>query len=274
MGVPPLGTIAPVLDTTKGTSAADGAEAPPPTDPGQAIGGGRGIDTGGRSLRAHTARGVMVNGVFDVGLSSLSLIRGFILAAFLTTADYGVWGVLLVSLGVLSQLKLVGIGDKYVQQEEPDQEAAFQKAFTLELLMTAATIVPMIAALPVIAIVYGHWKLVPPGLVLISTLVAYALQAPFWVYYRNMNFLKQRRLMAIEPIVGFVLAIGLAIAGLGYWAIAIGLAWAPRRGRSRRSAPPRSACGGATTAAPCACTRPIPARCSLPRPRTWCSPTR
>jgi len=171
----------------------------------------------------------MVNGAFDVGLSSLSLIRGFVIAAFLTKADYGVWGVLLVSLGVLSQLKLVGIGDKYLQQEEPDQELAFQKAFTLELLMTGATIIPMIAALPVIAVVYGYWKLIPPGLVLISTLVAYALQAPFWVYYRDMNFLKQRRLSAIEPVVGFVLAIGLAIAGLGYWALAIGLgvgAWA------------------------------------------------
>ncbi|HEY5318431.1 MAG TPA: oligosaccharide flippase family protein, partial [Solirubrobacteraceae bacterium] len=217
-----------MLDATTGTSAADGAEEHP-TEPAQALGGGRNIDTGGRSLRVHTARGVMVNGAFDVGLSSLSLIRGFILAAFLTRADYGVWGVLLVSLGVLAQLKLVGIGDKFVQQDEPDQELAFQRAFTLELLMTGATIVPMLLALPVIAIVYGYWKLIPPGLVLITTLVAYAFQAPFWVYYRDMNFLKQRRLSAIEPIVGFVLAIGLAIAGFGYWAIAIGLgagAWA------------------------------------------------
>ena len=37
-----------------------------------------------------------------------------------------------MSLGTLVWLKQVGIGDKYIQQDEGDQERAFQKAFTLE----------------------------------------------------------------------------------------------------------------------------------------------
>jgi O-antigen/teichoic acid export membrane protein len=191
--------------------------------------GSRWIDTGGRTLRAYAARGVMVNGAFDVALSGLGLVRGFVLAALLTRADYGVWGVLVVSLGVLARLKVVGISDKYVQQEEPDQELAFQRAFTLELLVTAAAMVPIAAALPVVAVVYGHWKLVPPGLVLLSVLIANALQAPLWVFYRQMDFVRQRTLSTIEPVVAFVVAVGLAIAGLGYWALALGLvagAWA------------------------------------------------
>jgi O-antigen/teichoic acid export membrane protein len=166
---------------------------------------------------------VLVNSAFDIGLSSLGLIRGFILAALLTTVDYGVWGVLAVSLGVLAQLKFVGVSDKYIQQEESDQELAFQRAFTAELVATGIAIVPMLVALPIVAVVYGHWELVPPGLVLITVMVASALQAPIWVYYRSMHFVRQRSLAAIEPIVAFLVAIGLAIAGAGYWALAIGV---------------------------------------------------
>ena len=97
-----------------------------------------GASTRGASLRAFAARGVLVNSVFDIGLGALSLVQGLIVAALLTRSDVGVWGVLVVSLGVLARLKLVGIGDKYIQQQEADQELAFQKAFTLEVLMATA----------------------------------------------------------------------------------------------------------------------------------------
>jgi O-antigen/teichoic acid export membrane protein len=189
----------------------------------------RSIDSGGRTLRAHAARGMLINGAYDVGLSALGLIRGFVLAALLSRSDYGVWGVLTVSLGVLASLKVVGISDKYVQQEESDQELAFQKAFTLEVIMTAAAIAVLAVAVPVICIVYGDWKLLAPGIVLLTVLAADALQAPFWIYYRQMHFARQRSLGLVEPVIGFVLAIGLAVAGLGYWALAIGVvagAWA------------------------------------------------
>jgi PST family polysaccharide transporter len=213
-----------VLHTTKDAGAA--------LDPslGEATpAAGRGIDTGGSTLRSYAARGVILNGAFDVGLALLSLARGIILAALLTSSAYGVWGILVVSLGVLARLKYVGISDKYIQQEEPDQEVAFQKAFTLELVMTAAALVPMIAALPVIALIYGHWNLVAPGLVVLSALVAGALQAPLWIYYREMHFARQRWLGAIEPVVGFIVAVVLAVMGLGYWALVLGVvagAWA------------------------------------------------
>ena len=189
----------------------------------------RTIDTKGRSLRAFAARGVIVNTLFDLGVSGLNLIRGFIVAALISSTDYGIWGVLVVSLGVLARLKMVGISDKYIQQEEPDQELAFQKAFTLEILITVAAMVPIAAALPVVAVIYGHWSLVAPGLVLITMLMAGALQSPLWVFYREMDFLRQRTLGVVEPVVGFVVAVVLAAFGAGYWSLAIGMvagAWA------------------------------------------------
>ena len=58
------------------------------------------------------------------------------------------------------RLKLIGIGDKYIQQDEADQELAFQKAFTLDALTTTAH--DDLVGVPccrLIAIIHGQWDL-------------------------------------------------------------------------------------------------------------------
>jgi len=185
-------------------------------------GAGR-FDLQGRSLRVIAARGTIINSVFMVGLTALGFLRGFILARFVSTSDYGVWGVLIVSLGTLMWLKQVGIGDKYIQQDDEDQELAFQRAFTLELMVTGILALLIALAIPLVAIVYGESEVIVPGLVLLLVLPALALQSPLWVFYRRMNFLRQRLLQSIEPVVGFVVSIVLAIAGAGYWALVVGI---------------------------------------------------
>ena len=96
----------------------------------------RSIELGGRTLRQHTARGALVNAAFFAGLAAISLGRRFGVAIFLTAADYGLWGLIYVAVATVLWLKDVGISDKFVQQDEADQEVAFQKAFTLNVLWT------------------------------------------------------------------------------------------------------------------------------------------
>jgi hypothetical protein len=105
------------IDATTPEAEAVGGSAVPVPQPG--------------GLRRAAARGTIINAGFLVGLNVLTLCRGFIVAAFLTTSDYGVWGILGVILGSTVWLKDVGITDKFVQQREADQELAFQRAFTL-----------------------------------------------------------------------------------------------------------------------------------------------
>jgi PST family polysaccharide transporter len=50
-----------------------------------------------------------------------------------------------------------------------------------------------------------------------------SLQSPTWIFYREMDFVRQRVLQAVDPCVGFVVTIGLAIAGAGYWSLVIGV---------------------------------------------------
>ena len=91
-----------------------------------------------QNLRVRAARGTIINSAFQIGLSALGLLRQLTVAAFLTVEQFGLWGIMLAILTTLLMLKQIGIADKYVQQTEPDQEAAFQKAFTLEFGLTIA----------------------------------------------------------------------------------------------------------------------------------------
>jgi O-antigen/teichoic acid export membrane protein len=209
-------------------SASDSAPAtaPPPSGADLAAAEGR-FDVRDGGLRRHTARGTIVNAVFLTGVSSLGFLKGLVVAAFLTRTDYGVWGILLVGLGTLAWLKEVGISDKYVQQAEGDQRLAFQKALTLELMFSGALFALMLAVVPLLALIYD--QIVAPGLVLTLIVPAISFQIPLAVFYRRMEFVRQRTLQAFDPIVAFVLTVGLAVAGAGYWSFVIGAvagAWA------------------------------------------------
>ena len=179
--------------------------------------------------RVVAARGMVINSGFFLALGTLQLLKAVIVARFLSPTEFGIWAILFLAFGLVFALKNVAVGNKYIQQDEADQEAAFQKAFTLELCAAVATTALMCALAPLLALVYDEDRMLAPALVLALTLPGLALQAPAWVYYRRMAFLRQRLIAAVDPIVGFVLTIALAAAGLDYWSLVIGLvagAWA------------------------------------------------
>ena len=184
--------------------------------------GGR-FGDGQRDLRARTAKGIVVNAAFLVALNALGFLKGFGVAAFISPKDYGVWGLLAVSFATLFNLVQVGVDDKYIQQDKADQEAAFQEAFTLQCLLCGAFVVVIGLAMPLYALAYADWKILLPGYALALSIPAIALQTPLWPYYRNMDYLKQRRLQSFDPVVGFVATIGLAAIGLGFWALVLGV---------------------------------------------------
>ncbi len=176
----------------------------------------------GRGLREHTARGAIINSLFQAGIGVLGLFQRVAVAALLTITEYGLWGLIVTALITLAWLKQIGIADKFVQQDEADQEAAFQKAFTLELVYSAIFFAIACVAFPLLGALYGHTEIVVPGIVLASSLVFSAAEAPIWVAYRQMRFVRQRVLESIDPLVGAVVTIVLAIAGLGYWSLVLG----------------------------------------------------
>jgi O-antigen/teichoic acid export membrane protein len=174
-------------------------------------------------LRVRTARGVLVNSAFRIGLAGISLVRNIAIAAFVTASEYGLWALILTTLITFAFLKQVGISDKYVQQRDDDQEAAFQKAFTLELAYTMIFFGIIVAALPIYAFgIYDRPDILLPGLVLSLSLIALAFQTPTWIFYRRLQYFRQRSIEIVDPLVSTVAMLALLAAGMGIWGLAIG----------------------------------------------------
>jgi len=176
--------------------------------------------TGRREL---AARGTLINSAFQIGFGALNMLRTLIVAGFLTAADYGIWGIVLLAVGFAGVMKGAAISDKYIQQSEEDQELAFQKAFTLDLMFAGLFFLLMFAVAPLLAFAYGQWDVVAPALALAVVLPASALHSPVWVFYRRMDFLRQRLILAVDPSVSFIVTIALAASGFGYWSLVIGV---------------------------------------------------
>jgi O-antigen/teichoic acid export membrane protein len=180
------------------------------------------VDPSVVSLRRHTARGTIVNSCFQIGLYSLGTIERLAVAAWLTPGQYGFWGILLSALMGLMWIKSAGIADKYVQQSEPDQELAFQKAFTIELCLSLAFFVLAAIALPLYALAYGRPAMILPGIILALSVPLTTFEAPAWIPYRRMQYARQRFLSAVDPVVTSLASVALVAAGFGYWGLVIG----------------------------------------------------
>jgi O-antigen/teichoic acid export membrane protein len=175
------------------------------------------------NLRRHVARGMLTNGGFEVGLVGLTALRGLVVASLVSSADYGVWGLIGLTLFTALGLKTqAGAGEKYIQQSDANQEHAFQRAFTVEMIFTAFATPFAVAVVFVVALVTGKQEVIAPGLVLLTLLPATVLQFPIATFYRRMDFRRQRTLQAIDPVLATMTMIVLAIAGAGYWSFVIG----------------------------------------------------
>src|SRR5918997_1222500 len=173
-------------------------------------------------LRARTIRGVAVNAAFLVVVEAAALAQGLIVARILGPRDIGLYGIVSITVMTLIALKRVGIDEAYVQQDEEDQEREFQLAFSLELALAAGFALLIALAAPLLVVVYDEPRLLPLTLALTYLPLAFALQAPLWIFFRRMDFLRQRSLQAIVPIVTFVVTVPLAVADVGVWSIVIG----------------------------------------------------
>lgn len=81
----------------------------------------------------------------------------------------------------------------------------------------------ILAVSPLVASVYRDSRLLLLTASLAYLPLAFALLSPLWVFFRRMDFRRQRSLQAIQPAVGFVVTVPLAAAtNLGVWSIVIG----------------------------------------------------
>ena len=174
-------------------------------------------------LRRRTLRGVLITGGFLVAIDGLVLAQGLVVTRLLGPGQVGLYGIVSTFVVSIVALKRVGIDEAFVAQEEADQEAEFQRAFTLELIVGLAFTALICVLAPAVAVVYRDSRLLGLTLSLAYLPLTFALQAPMWIFQRRMDFARQRALQASQPLVGLVVTVPLAAAtDLGVWSIVIG----------------------------------------------------
>jgi O-antigen/teichoic acid export membrane protein len=174
-------------------------------------------------LRRRTARGAVINGGFLAGAEGLVLLQGLIVTVLLGPQAIGLYGIVTTTAITIVALKRVGIDEAYVQQDEQGQEEEFQRAFTLELVFSVALALVIAASAPAIAAIYGDDRLLALTLAVAYLPVAFALQAPTWIFFRRMDFVRQRLLQAVIPVVTFAVTVPLAAwTDLGVWSLVVG----------------------------------------------------
>ena len=173
-------------------------------------------------LRQRTTRGAVLNGAFVGGGELLLLVQGIVVTAILGPVAIGLYGAVSATAVTITGLKRVGIDEEFVRQSEPEQEEEFQRAFTLDLSLSLLLAFVIAAAAPFVALAYGDDRLLALTLAVSYLPVAFSLQAPTWIFFRRMDFLRQRLLQAIVPVVTFAVTVPLAAAGVGVWSLVIG----------------------------------------------------
>ena len=182
----------------------------------------RRAEIGPGGLRGRVARGTIINTLYIVSINGLTILQGLLMARILGAGEYGLWGLLAISFGTLFALAAIGLDDKYIQQDRPDQRAAFELAFTLQSMLCGLFTVIALIAIPLFSLLYDEPRILAPGLLLAMAMPLIALQTPIWVFYRRMDFAKQRLLQSVQPVSTFVVTLTLAALGLGFWALVIG----------------------------------------------------
>lgn len=173
-------------------------------------------------LRTRTVRGVALSAAVLVALDGLVLAQGLIVTRLLGPSDIGLYGIVSVTVFSLLMFKRVGIDEAFVQQEEAEQEEEFQRAFSLELAMSVAFSLLILAAAPILVLVYGDDRLAPLTLATAYLPLALALQAPAWVFFRRMDYARQRSLQGVVAVVTFAVTVPLAAVGFGVWSLVVG----------------------------------------------------
>ena len=173
-------------------------------------------------LRERTTRGALLNGAFVGGAELLLVIQGIVVTAILGPEAIGLYGAVSATAVTITNLKRVGIDEEFVRQSEAEQEEEFQRAFTLDLSLSFVLAFLIAAVAPFVALAYGDDRLLALTLAVSYLPVAFSLQAPTWIFFRRMDFLRQRLLLAIVPVVTFAVTVPLAVAGVGVWSLVIG----------------------------------------------------
>lgn len=171
-------------------------------------------------LATIAGRGLIINGVFEAGLQSTLIVQSLLVPRLLGPAAVGLFAIASATVSIGATFKELGIEQKLVQERQADLPLAYSVAFTLEMILSGALFLAVLALAPAIAAFYHRDSLLPIVAVLALTIFTNAfLGLPSALYTRGLNYLKQNIVDALGPVVGFAITVPMAFLGYGVWSL-------------------------------------------------------
>jgi len=171
-------------------------------------------DLGRRALR-----GGIVSVATQYGNGILQIVAAIVLARLLTPADFGLVAIITVLTSFAPLLIDFGLGDATTQRSKitPSQISSL---FWLGVGVATAVAVVVAACSPLIAAIYRQPALQPIALCTSISFVLWGISNQHLALLRRtMQFGRIARIQLLGTLAGIVVAIVLAVAGFGYWAL-------------------------------------------------------
>ena len=171
-------------------------------------------------------RGAVVTAAFLVGIDGLVVLQGLSSRGCSGPARSASTASSRRRVVTVLALKRVGIDEAFVQRDTDDRRATSSATRSRSSSRSPGLATLLLCVLaPVLAAAYDQPRLLGLTLGVAWLPLAFALLAPLWVFFRRMDYARQRSLQAIQPVVTFAVTVPLAAwTDLGVWSIVVGLA--------------------------------------------------
>lgn len=178
----------------------------------------------GESLRHRVLHGGIWVTLLNISDRSLRILRLVILARLLVPSDFGLMGIAMLTMAVMSQLANLGIDPALIQREEDNIDPYLDTVWFMKIFRGAGLFILLFITAPIFATFFGEPRAQPVLRVLGIGMVLTGLVNPSIVYFRkDLEFHKQFIYKITGTVVDFIVAIGAALVLQNVWALVYGV---------------------------------------------------
>lgn len=171
------------------------------------------------SLKAKTVKGSFWSLADNILNTGIAFLVGLVLARLLTPHEYGLIGIIMIFVAVFNCIVDSGFSNALIRKKDAT-EVDYNTVFFTNLAVSIVLFVLMLFCAPAIGNFFGLSELVPLARVMSSIVLinAFAL-IQRTLLIKRVDFKTQTKISFIASISSGLVGIGMAISGLGVWAL-------------------------------------------------------
>lgn len=172
--------------------------------------------------RARLLKGALWIGIGRLLASSLGLISSLVLARLLMPEDFGLVAICAALMAVLISITEMPVSEALIQHDDP-QDDHFHTAFSISVTRGAIMAVLLALSAGVVAQFYGDERLQGILYVMAVGVFVVSFSNPRLVMFQRELVFHQTFIMQLgEKLVGFLVAMAVALTFRSYWALVLG----------------------------------------------------